>query len=124
MLRDHRQIQVPEAQLERGLTGTDFPGEPVAIIEIDPHALARGVGAQLQHSFDQLDRLDFALLHLDSGVRAALVHHAGMPESETEIYVDRWVWSEKDILPDVLRALNVAPAEVSWRQEWPMSALG
>jgi hypothetical protein len=71
-----------------------------------------------------LDALDFALFDLGPGLRAALVHHAGTPEDETEIYVDHQAWRHADVLPDVLQGLDIDAGEVSWQQEWSASALG
>jgi hypothetical protein len=124
MLRDHRQLRIPPRQLSRGLAETDVPGEPIAYLHAAPGALERRLHVQFQDSFDNLDSLRIALLELPTDQRVALIHHCGLPEDVTELYVDGHEWRQRDMLDDVLRSLGIAKDEVSWRQEWPTSLTG
>jgi len=123
MLQEHEQIQLPNVELARGLMGMDVPGEPVAYVTLAPSELARRHHLTFQQSFDNLDSLKIAVLKFASGSQIALVHHAGFPENETELYADRDEWKHHDVVPTVLETLGIPASRVSWRQSWPQSVL-
>lgn len=122
MLREHKQIRVPETMLARGLAETDLPGEPVAYIKLSPDELARRFDLAFQHSFDNLDAIELALIEFSSGERVALIHHQGFPENETELFVDPSSWQRRDVVDDVLQTMSIRATELSWRQPWPTTA--
>lgn len=120
----YKQIHLPEAQLHRGLSGANVPGEPVAYLKLTPSYLARRYGLTFQDSFDNLDDLKIAIIEFGSGKRVALVHHKGFPDDETQLYMDRSDWQRGDEIPIVLKLLGISEAALSWRQDWPASVLG
>jgi hypothetical protein len=123
MLKQHKQIKIPYSQLLHGLMGANVPGEPVAYLKSAPEALGHRYHLTFQESFDNLDALLIAVLELESGPRIALVHHAGFPENQTEVYADRQEWKQHDVVPTILRTLDIPESDVSWRQDWPHSVL-
>lgn len=101
-----------------------MPGEPIAYLDASPGELAQRLHLEFQDSFDNLDNLQIALLEIPSGRHIALIHHYGLPENVTELYVDGHEWRQHDVLDDVLDALGIVKDEVAWRQEWPNSLTG
>jgi hypothetical protein len=124
MLQEHKQVQIPKSELEHGLMGANVPGEPVAYIRLSQSDLAYRYHLDFQESFDNLDSLKIAILELASGARVALVHHEGFPANETELYADRDEWKLHDVVPSVLKVLDIPEAQLSWRQNWPHSLFG
>ncbi len=119
---DHRseQVPIPASQLESGVYGPAnklVPWGMIATLHPRAPALANLVGLDFAESFDDVDDLQVALIRTPSAKLIALVDHRDAPVPATEVHADVVdAKTAEGLLHEVLAALKLTDAEVSWRR--------
>jgi hypothetical protein len=119
---DHqsRQILIPKAQLDAGVYGPAnklVPWGMIATLQPRAQTLAEHVGLRFADSFDEVDTLKVALIETPSATLVALVDHLGAPVPATEVHASvSDAGTAGRLLSEVLAALRLSDAEVSWRR--------
>lgn len=115
-MKSTRRNRFEQVELSNWQTGVD---RPIAVVGIDPAALAERCGIRFTRSYDDLDYFDGALIHTQSGKQFALVRYVHAPEAGTD------VWGAQDSvdahadLEEVLKALGLPSNLVTWKFPQP-----
>jgi hypothetical protein len=88
-------------------------GDVVAVLDIPLAELAELHALQPYEGSDNLGYYRAVALRLPSGRRIGLLHHAGVPDGDTEVHADARD-DPADVLDEVIRTLGMAPTACSW----------
>ena len=99
-----------------GEWGRDL-GDPIAVVDLEPHDLAKNRAIVFCSGHDDLDSLSIAVVKAASGREYALLRHDGAPLPGTQILSRAKVDDPKLLVVDLLELLtylNVPIAAVTW----------
>lgn len=103
----YKQIDFQESSVE-GLSTT------LAVLALSPKVLEKHLKIQFQQEQDDLDNMEVAVLKLSTGRVLALLHYAGLHESETHIRV----YGNTNLLGiyvEILKTLDLRGQDIHWR---------
>lgn len=87
---------------------------PVAVIGQNYTKIRDSNALHFQQSYDDLDELFFAILHLPSGNQVALVSHKHSPNLGTEICVSYGQPNIPSVILEAIHTLNLTSEDLSW----------
>ncbi len=86
---------------------------PVAVLALEPDALAERYGLAFAVDVDDLDRYRLAAVELDDGQQVWLLRHVGDPNPGTVVRVDARADVEA-MRHALVRAFGLSPADIIW----------
>jgi hypothetical protein len=99
---------------QKGRVTKSMPGDPIAVLRMEPDELAKSRRIKFRSGHDDLDRLRIARIRTADGQTFALVRHLHAPRPGTEIVT---VTSSSDLWGDiqgVLERLNLTDKDLAW----------
>jgi hypothetical protein len=88
-------------------------GDVAAVLDIPFAALAELHALHAYEGSDNLGHYRAVAIRLPSGRRIGLLHHAGVPDADTEVHADSRD-DPSDVLDEVIRTLGLRPTACSW----------
>lgn len=115
-----RQVMLTDDQLAEGLYNVHVREAPqegsIAGISSEPDALEARWGITFQQTHDLLDYIRVAILELPNERRISLIRHRGSPTPGTEIHVWLEDIKSKEVLNEIMEALDLELGELLWAE--------